>query len=209
MVASGIVREDAAAMAKALVPRCPVSAPARWPGGRRSGGSAHARAMRPALRRISCQARRSSWPTPARAHSASSTTSPPRPLRPRSSRSLPRARSGPPTTRGRATPHDDLPRRLGARSETVVQRGDSAPAATAHRCDVRHVELCAATRAARRQCFGAGRLGYATRPPTREPWIAPWDDRADGRLTSKGYVQCSYRRSQSRASCQPASRSAS
>ena len=178
-------------------------------GGRQSGGSAHARAMRPALRRSSGQARRSSWPTPARAHSASSTTSPPRPLRPRSSRSLPRARSGPPATRGRATPHDDLPRRLRARSETVVQRGDSAPAATAHRCDVRHVELCAATRAVRRRCIGAGRIGYATRPPGREPWIAPGDDRADGRLTSKGYARCSYKRSRSRASCQPASRSAS
>jgi hypothetical protein len=87
-------------------------------------------------------------------------------------------------------------RRFGARR-------DGAPVRRSPRRAVRR------NASSRRQCFGAGRLGYATRPPTREPWIAPWDDRADGRLTSKGYAQCSYRRSQSRASCQPASRSAS
>ena len=196
-------------MAKALVARCAVSAPARWPGGRRSGGSAHAIAMRPALRRSSgpgsaelvADARAGAlgkldyvaaqaFATALIAVAVSS-----------SQRTTHYARPGDSARRPSSAPsrsiRDSRPaRRFGARR-------DGAPVRRSPR------------RAVRRNASGATPV-FRCRParlrhpaPKREPWVAPGDDRADGRLTSKGYAQCSYRRSQSRASCQPASRSAS
>jgi hypothetical protein len=207
-VAKGIVRKDAAAMAKALVPRCAVSAPARWPGGRRSGGSAQARALRPAspsefgpssaelvadaragalgkLDDVAAQA----FATALIAVAASS-----------SQRTTHYARPGDSARRPSSAPsrsiRDSRPaRRFGARR-------DGAPVRRSPRRAVRRNASSATP------VFGAGRIGYATRPPNAN-LRSPRDDRADRRLNSKGYAQCSHRRSQSRASCQPASRSAS
>jgi hypothetical protein len=196
-------------MAKALVPRCAVSAPARWPGGRRSGGSAHARALRPAspsefgpssaefvadaragalgkLDYVAAQA----CATALIAVAASS-----------SQRTTHYARPGDSARRPSSAPsrsiRDSRPaRRFGARR-------DGAPVRRSPRRAVRR-NASSATPVFR--CRPA-RLRHPA--PQARALDRPGDDRADGRLTSKGYAQCSYRRSQSRASGQPASRSAS